>query len=324
MSNAVPIPFTVVVPAYNPGPFLAEALDSVRQQTRPAAWTVVVDDGSSDGTTETAKRLLATLGLQGEVVRQANQGISAARNTALAHRRTDWVALLDADDLWLPDHLARLDDAIALCPDAVVAFGDSRFFGDPRSMTGLLTRGIAHQLIERTLADGVHRLSDRVFDELLPGLFIPVSASAFRMDLAPEPRFDVGLHTGEDRYFYLQMSRRGRFVFTEHQIAKTRRHEDNTTHHSNAARLHGDLVALLKKIERTPDFALTAAQRTVVRDAATKAADALMYSSSRGGLRAYARARREAAGYVSLSRRYSWRDTARALAVSMGLKKAAQ
>lgn len=324
MPNAVSFSFTVVVPAYNPGPFLREALESVQQQTVGAAWTVVVDDGSSDGTGETAQSLLDELELPGEVIRQANQGISAARNAGLAHRRTDWVALLDADDLWLPDHLERLQTAIGLCPEAVVAFGDSRFFGDSRSMTGLLTRGIANKLSERLLAEGVHLLSDRVFDELLPGLFIPVSASAFRTDLAPSPRFDIGLHSGEDRYFFLQMSRRGRFVFTEHQISKTRRHEHNTTHHFNAARLHGDLVTLLKKIERTDDFRLTTAQRGVVRAAATKAADALMYSSSRSGLQAYVDARREAAAYLPVTRRYSLRDTARALAVTLGLKKAEQ
>lgn len=322
MSEYAAVDFTVVIPAYNPGGLLAEALESVAGQTLRPAWVVVVDDGSSDGSSASATDLLAHHALTGVVLRQANQGISAARNAGLAARRTRWIALLDADDLWTSDHLERLSLAIHRCPDAIVAFGDSRFFGDARSRTDLLARTTALRLSEACVEPGIHVLSNEVFDALLPGLFIPVSASAFRMDCGdPEPRFDTGLRSGEDRYFFLQLSRRGRFVFTEAQIARTRRHENNTTHHDNASRLQEDLLALLVKIGRSPDFALTAEQRLEVRRASARAATALMYSSSTVGLGAYLRARRRAAHHLRLADRCRVRDLIRATAVSLRLKK---
>ncbi len=321
MSDVAPAAFTVVIPAYNPGPFLTEALESVARQTVQPAWVVVVDDGSTDGTFERATRLLADHALPGVVLRQVNQGISATRNAGIAAGKTDWIALLDADDLWLPTHLEQLRAAIAFCPDAVVAAGDSRFFGDARSRTDLLARTTALKLSEHSPAPGFHILSDKVFDELLPGLFIPVSASAFRMSGEPAPRFDLGLRSGEDRYFFLQMSRRGRFVFTEEQISRTRRHEHNTTHHYNAARLHEDLVTLLTKIDRSSEFALSATQREVVRDAAVRATSALMYSSSCNGLANYLKARRHAAPYLPDGGRVEPRNLLRAVAISLGLKK---
>jgi hypothetical protein len=319
MVDRARIAFTIVIPAYNPGRFLDEALESVASQTLLPDWVVVVDDGSSDGTHENALGLLERHRLPGTVIRQENQGISAARNAGLAARRTDWVALLDSDDLWLPDHLACLEHAILHCPDAVVAFGDSRFFGDSRSRTDLLASAATRKLSVETPAADVHILSELVFDELLPGLFFPVSATSFRMDLGePEPRFDVSLRSGEDRFFFLQMARRGRFVFIDRQISRTRRHSANTTNHVNSARLHADVLTLLARIE---GFDLNDLQRGAVRRSATRAAEALVYASSQQGLSAYLAGRRRAAAYVGPKRRVALRDFLRASAISLGLKR---
>ncbi len=93
----------VVIPAYNAQNYLAAALEGVRGQTHPAVDVVVVDDGSTDRTPEIAS------GFGGGVrcVRQPNGGVSKARNRGAAELRTDWIAFLDADDVWLPDKLER-------------------------------------------------------------------------------------------------------------------------------------------------------------------------------------------------------------------------
>ena len=98
------LPVTVVVPAYRATETLARALASARgQEPSPPAEILVVDDGSQDGTAELARECGATV-----LVHEHNRGLAAARNTAVAAATQPWLAFLDADDEWLPHHLATL------------------------------------------------------------------------------------------------------------------------------------------------------------------------------------------------------------------------
>ena len=98
------LPVTVVVPAYRATDTLARALASARAQLpSPPAEILVVDDGSRDGTAELARECGATV-----LVHEHNRGLAAARNTAVAAATQPWLAFLDADDEWLPHHLATL------------------------------------------------------------------------------------------------------------------------------------------------------------------------------------------------------------------------
>ena len=92
---------SVIVPTHERPGFVAEALDSIRAQTRPADELIVVDDGSS----EAVSRSVAALGEDFRYVRQENAGLAAARNTGVRHASGDLLAFLDDDDLWLPHHL---------------------------------------------------------------------------------------------------------------------------------------------------------------------------------------------------------------------------
>ena len=93
----------VVIPAYNAEAFLGATLESVLGQTLRPAKVVVVDDGSHDGTASVAQRF----GDRVALVRQQNRGVAEARNAGVAHARTEWLAFLDADDVWLPRKLER-------------------------------------------------------------------------------------------------------------------------------------------------------------------------------------------------------------------------
>jgi glycosyltransferase involved in cell wall biosynthesis len=92
---------TAVIPTYNRAWILAEALDSVLAQDYDRLELIVVDDGSSDGTSD----LLATYGSRITVLRQENRGVSAARNRGVAAARGRYVAFLDSDDLWHPQKI---------------------------------------------------------------------------------------------------------------------------------------------------------------------------------------------------------------------------
>ena len=95
---------SVIIPTYNYGRFLAEAIASVQRQTVQDLEIIVVDDGSTD---ETPAVLSAIREPRLRSLRIANGGISAARNTGLELATGEYLAFLDADDRWVPDKLER-------------------------------------------------------------------------------------------------------------------------------------------------------------------------------------------------------------------------
>lgn len=94
---------SVVIPTFNCERFIGRTVNSALRQTYRDFEIIVVDDGSTDGT----QAMLAAYGKALHYIRQANQGASAARNAALSGATGEYVAYLDADDLWHPDKLAR-------------------------------------------------------------------------------------------------------------------------------------------------------------------------------------------------------------------------
>jgi glycosyltransferase involved in cell wall biosynthesis len=92
-----------IVPVYNGEQYLAEALDSILAQTYRPLEIVVVDDGSTDGTAT----VVSSYGSQIQYVKQGNAGPATARNRGLNIARGDYVAFLDADDLWCPQKMER-------------------------------------------------------------------------------------------------------------------------------------------------------------------------------------------------------------------------
>jgi hypothetical protein len=123
--------FTVIIPLYNKRAYIVRTLETVLAQVLPAAEVIVVDDGSSDGGDALVEAIgVEAIGVEAlgnprvKLVRQANAGPGIARNTGIAQATGEWVALVDADDLWAPDHLQRLADVIRDCPNAdLVATG---------------------------------------------------------------------------------------------------------------------------------------------------------------------------------------------------------
>jgi Glycosyltransferases involved in cell wall biogenesis len=93
---------SVIIPTYNYGRFLREAIDSALAQSYTPLEIIVVDDGSIDDTPQ----ILAEYGDRIRAIRQDNQGVGAARNTGIAAARGEYLAFLDSDDLWHPRKLA--------------------------------------------------------------------------------------------------------------------------------------------------------------------------------------------------------------------------
>ncbi|UKJ78111.1 glycosyltransferase [Azospirillum brasilense] len=119
---------TVVIPCYNYGAYVADAVRSVLDQTYPRVDVVVVDDGSTDPDTRAAVDALA--GPRVRVHRQVNQGLSTARNNGAALSDADYLMFLDADDRLAPVAVAALLAELEANPDRAFAYCHQRFFGD--------------------------------------------------------------------------------------------------------------------------------------------------------------------------------------------------
>ncbi len=121
---------SVVMPAYNVAPYIGTSIASVCAQTFADWELLIVDDGSTDDTAAIAERF-ARADPRVRVLRQANGGISAARNTALRRTAGEFIAILDSDDLWSPGFLAGQLAVFERHPDTDVVTGNAWFLGGP-------------------------------------------------------------------------------------------------------------------------------------------------------------------------------------------------
>jgi glycosyltransferase involved in cell wall biosynthesis len=129
---------SVIIPAYNTAHFIANCLDSVLCQTFYDYEVIVVNDGSPD----TAKLEEALSPYQHKIVYvlQENKRAAGARNTAIRQARGEFLAFLDSDDSWLPDHLASQMMHFEQDPDLDMVYADALVISDRRGETTFMER----------------------------------------------------------------------------------------------------------------------------------------------------------------------------------------
>ncbi len=113
---------TAIIPVYNGRRYLREAVESVANQTLRPDRLIIIDDGSTDGSTDVLKGL--TLPMPLTVVVQANCGQAASRNRGIALADTEFIALLDQDDAWYPRHCEVLIEPLRATPDMGWAYSN--------------------------------------------------------------------------------------------------------------------------------------------------------------------------------------------------------
>ena len=128
---------SVVIPAYNVAAFIEDAINSVLGQTYHDFEVVVVDDGSPDETASIVKRFDDP---RIRLVSQSNRGLSGARNTGIRYAQGEYVAFLDADDLWRPEkleeHVRHLDNN----PEIGVSYSTSQFIDEDGALLNLFQK----------------------------------------------------------------------------------------------------------------------------------------------------------------------------------------
>ncbi|HYJ47544.1 MAG TPA: glycosyltransferase family A protein, partial [Pyrinomonadaceae bacterium] len=119
---------SVIVPAYNVTEFIRDALDSALAQTFKDYGIIVVNDGSPD--TAELERALEPYRASIVYLKQENRGLSGARNTAIRASKGSFIALLDADDMWLPNYLEVQVERMQADPTLDVLYPNALIFGD--------------------------------------------------------------------------------------------------------------------------------------------------------------------------------------------------
>ncbi len=190
-----------IVPVYNRARSVLATLDSIADQTLLPRRLIVVDDGSQDGSADSAlqwvrdrKPLCETL-----VIRQENGGVSAARNRGMrAAVDCDWFAFLDSDDVWPTDFLARAAAALGRKANAVAASADRLY--------------VEHATGERRHFD-MQPLAQKPAMWMLRWGAAICSCSVVRADLVRElGGFPQHLPTGEDAALFLPLSQCGSWL----------------------------------------------------------------------------------------------------------------
>lgn len=120
------IKFSVIIPTYNCAQYVTQALDSVLAQTYPHFEVIIVDDGSTDNTRNVILPYLEDKRVK--YVYRENGGLAVARNTGIKEAQGDYIALLDADDLWKEDKLEMQAEFIKQHPNVAMICGNAYKF----------------------------------------------------------------------------------------------------------------------------------------------------------------------------------------------------
>jgi glycosyltransferase involved in cell wall biosynthesis len=225
---------SVIIPTFNYGRYLRDAVDSVLAQTRPALEILVIDDGSSDDTADVA----ASYGDRIRFIRQQHAGVCAARNNGIANARGEYVAFLDSDDVWLP---SKIEQQLA------------RFEADPK--LGLVHCGAERFDQTGTLAVNLDGREGWIAPQLLSldaEVIAAGSAIMVPKRIAEEiGGFDTGLAQAEDWDFAYRIAVHHRVGFVREVLVRYRQHERGN--HLNVPRMELDMLTALRKAFASAD-----------------------------------------------------------------------
>lgn len=219
---------TAVIPVFNGEQFIGEAIESVYAQTRPVTEVIVVDDGSTDNTLDVVSRFPGV-----RLIRQANAGPAAARNRAIEVAIGEYIAPLDADDMWPVDRLEIMASVLDGDPDVGSVVGLQRLLVEPGApIPSWVPNGDVEAARGEHLARPTGSMLTRrkVFETI--GLFAE------------------DLRHGEDTDWYLRAQDAGIGVRELEAVVLIRRIHSNNLTHDAAAQRHAQFVVLQRRMAR--------------------------------------------------------------------------
>lgn len=222
---------SVIIPCYNTAPFLEDAIRSVLNQSYADFELIIVDDGSTDSTRQIAAGFLSDQRIR--YLYQENRGLSAARNIGIALAVGDFVALLDADDIWEPEKLACQVALLCQSREVGMVFSDFSTFDSG----GIIACSKIPSLLIETIT----------FSQLFVcNNFIYPSTVVLRKSAFVESGgFDVSLRSIEDYDLWLRIAQRYRIVGINAPLVWIRQHDSNMS--GNVPRMLESELEVLEK-----------------------------------------------------------------------------
>ncbi len=262
---------SVVIPSYNSAVTLPATLDSVLEQTWPRIEIIVVDDGSRDDTPEVLARYAGRV----RSIRQANGGLAAARNAGCSAATGEFIALLDADDLCMPERIGAQVTFMAARPDVVLSGTEfssfdeagehaARFAREYYSRLGRAQQGLGAFFDERVDVDVARWVPDAagapapmpvhvgdVYRDLALGNFIHPPTVMFRGELlARIGLFDESIRNCCDWEWLVRAARAGKFAFIDRPLLRYRRSPAQMSGPRHKMQLYADILGNLRKFAR--------------------------------------------------------------------------
>jgi len=198
----------IIIPAFNAARFLPFSLESVVSQTFDDWRILLVDDGSTDNTAEAVAPFLDRLGSKIRYIKQENRGLPAARNTAIRASTAEFLALLDADDVWLPCRLSEPVKILVERPQVGLVYGLITGI-DQDNRPGITWGG--------NLRDGDGHIATQIY---MRKVDLPCPTITFRRKCLDEVGFfDETMRATEDRDLWLRIALRYEVGFVPKVLA---------------------------------------------------------------------------------------------------------
>lgn len=221
---------SVIMPVYNCEPYLREAIESILGQTHADLEFIIIDDGSTDGSFDTVRRYAGRDGRIRALSRE-NRGIVQTRNQGLAMARGRYMAIMDGDDVSLPDRLARQSEYLDAHPECLIVSCRMELTdpdGDPLQVINLQS---THDAI-----DAAHLALDSF---LVTGGYM-----ARREAVLSAGGYDGRFTLAEDRDLFLRLAERGKVACIPEVLYRYRQHPRSSCH-SRSARLQRDVEGVI-------------------------------------------------------------------------------
>jgi hypothetical protein len=298
-----PVPtFSVVIAAHNAADTIAEAVESALAQTLPPLELIVCDDGSTDGTAAALEPYMDRV----VSIRKQQGGVASARNAALERARGDFVAILDADDAYLPERLQALAELAVARPDLDILCTDALLEVDRRAVA--------------CFGDGCRfEVADQC-EALLMRCFCAWPAYR-RTTLVDAGGFDESLHTGSDWECVIRLVCSGAAAgLVDEPLYRYRIHDRSLT--SDRIRTLRDRVALLEHVRQTQTLH-DRGRATLAQSLATQRAS-LALTEAEAALRSRSRDARSRALAAARAPAIGLRSRAAALAAALAPGAAAR
>jgi glycosyltransferase involved in cell wall biosynthesis len=214
--------FSVIIPCFNHALFVGEAIEAVLAQSIGDLELIVVDDCSRDNSSEIIEKYRRSDQRVRVIYHETNQGISPTRDDAIKIAQGEYLAFCDADDVWMPTKLARQLELLQKHPEHDVAYCDAAIINECGIETG---DHFSDQFPVRGNGSG------RLFEQLCTRNFVNIQTAILRREcIADAGYFDdgEGIKLVDDWWFWLRVSYRHSFIYTDEVLAKYRVHQGST------------------------------------------------------------------------------------------------